>query len=71
MGRMEEYYLWKKGELNKKMARESIEFFKTSPTDEQLMALEAMDKKTLTIVIIGLIAYALVGFLYGFLYINI
>ena len=67
MGRMEEYYLWKKGELNKKMSQETIDFFKTSPTEEQLIALESYDKKILKIVIIALLAYAGVGFMYGFM----
>ena len=62
---MEEYYLWKKGELNKKMSNETLEFFRTNPSDEQLIALEKYDKKILKIVIIALLAYAGIGFMYG------
>ena len=67
MGRMEEYYLWKKGELNKKMSETTLNLFRTTLDDEQLIALEKYDKRTLYIVVIGLISYLTVGFLYGYL----
>jgi len=65
MGRMEEYYLWKRGELNKKLAPETLELFRTDLTDEQLVALEKYDKKILFLFIFGIIAYGLLGFLVG------
>ena len=66
MGRMEEYYLWKKNELNRKMAKETIDFFKTNPTDEQLIALEHYDKKILLLVILALAVYTLFGGMIGY-----
>lgn len=67
MGRMEEYYLWKRGELNKKMSKETIDLFKTEPTDYQLVALDAYDKRLLKIGILAILTYALIGFMYGYM----
>ena len=66
MGRMEEYYLWKKGELNKKMSKETLDFFKTEPTNEQLIALEAYDKRMLWVVIFTMVSFFAIGIMYGF-----
>ena len=66
MGRLEEYTLWKKGELNKKMSRETIDIFKTNPTEEQLLAFDAYDKRILIIFLFGIFTYLIIGLIWGF-----
>jgi len=65
MGRMEEYYLWKRGELNKKMDSTTLEMFKTNPTDDQLIAWEAYDKRLILLFILGIALYGFFGYIVG------
>ena len=65
MSRMDEYYLWKRGELNKKLWKETIELFKTNLNDEQIIALNNYDKKFLIMFLLGILIYGIFGFFLG------
>ena len=65
MSRMDEYYLWKRGKLNKKLWKETIELFKTNLNDEQIIALNNYDKKFLIMFLLGILIYGIFGFFLG------
>ena len=65
MSRMDEYYLWKRGKLNKKLWKETIELFKTNLNDEQILALNNYDKKFLIMFLLGILVYGIFGFFIG------
>jgi len=65
MSRMDEYYLWKRGKLNKKLWKETIELFKTNLNDEQILALNNYDKKFLIMFLLGILVYGIFGFFLG------
>ena len=65
MSRMDEYYIWKRGKLNKKLWKETIELFKTNLNDEQILALNNYDKKFLIMFLLGILVYGIFGFFLG------
>jgi len=75
MGRLEEYNLWKKGRLNKKMSNETIAMFEAidriydqgdeDALEDLIINWDEYDKKTLLLYIISILVYGLFGFLIG------
>ena len=66
MGLLEDYYQYKKGELPRFPSRPLLKFFKTHPTEEQVMYIEKHDKYTELICMVGFLLYLVLGILIGF-----
>jgi len=66
MGLLEDYHEYKKGVLPRFPSRPLLNFFKTKPTEEQVMYIEKHNKYIELIAMLGILLYLILGIGIGF-----
>jgi len=66
MGLLEDYYKYKKGVLPRFPSKPLLKFFRTRPTEEQVMYIEKHQKYTELIALVGIMLYLVLGILMGY-----
>lgn len=63
---IEDYYLWKKGKMLRRMSPEKLAFFETKPTDDQVEIMNDWQKRTNAVLLILLVFAVLYGGAIGY-----
>ena len=66
MGLLEKYYEYKKGELLHINDKNLLRFFKTKPSDDQLLFINKAMKRQEALTYIGILIYLVLGVLVGY-----